>query len=270
MEKSFFSIGDVAKLYKISKQTLFYYERLGLLVPQKQSNGYRVYTVTDCERLEMIISLKKLNLSLQEIQEYFQAPSEKRLEHLYSRARSVFEVQLDTLYDNKLKLENAIYDLKKSQEIILGQILLEMCEEAHYYTTMYEGLGDSLEEIKQNLIYHKQKLLESDSFYPLYSGLCLNVNEQASSRYRITKCCTKLGFGIVMKDMYRRPRGLYMSVYLQGSILETINQAMHMMNDFMKKNELLGTGDIIVEPISNYWTEASVESYIYKFSLPVR
>ncbi len=48
-------------------KTLHHYDRLGLLKPQRTDAGYRVYTAGDLERLEQIVALKFLGLSLQQI-----------------------------------------------------------------------------------------------------------------------------------------------------------------------------------------------------------
>ena len=42
---SYFTIGEFASLFGISKQTLFYYERSGIFAPALiEDNGYRYYS----------------------------------------------------------------------------------------------------------------------------------------------------------------------------------------------------------------------------------
>ena len=40
---TFYKIGEIAALYGISTDILRYYEELGILVPRRAPNGYRVY-----------------------------------------------------------------------------------------------------------------------------------------------------------------------------------------------------------------------------------
>ncbi|RRV61771.1 Cd(II)/Pb(II)-responsive transcriptional regulator [Stutzerimonas stutzeri] len=61
-------IGQLARLIGIDTQTIRFYEQQGLLPPpDRQANGYRVYTEKHGERLAFIRSCRILNLSLPEI-----------------------------------------------------------------------------------------------------------------------------------------------------------------------------------------------------------
>ncbi|GKV66504.1 MULTISPECIES: MerR family transcriptional regulator [unclassified Sporosarcina] len=60
-------IKEFAAKYKLTNDTVRYYEKEGLLNPIRQENGYRLYG-SMCERaMEFIIVLKQLGFSLQEI-----------------------------------------------------------------------------------------------------------------------------------------------------------------------------------------------------------
>lgn len=61
-------IKDIANLAEISKESIRYYESLGLLKPVRNQNGYREYSDSDLNDLFFILNLKKLNLKLDEIQ----------------------------------------------------------------------------------------------------------------------------------------------------------------------------------------------------------
>jgi len=61
-------IGQLARLVGIDTQTIRFYEQQGLLPPpDRQANGYRVYTEKHGERLAFIRRCRILNLSLPEI-----------------------------------------------------------------------------------------------------------------------------------------------------------------------------------------------------------
>ncbi len=66
-----FSIGELSKYQNISKQTLIFYDKLGLFKPAfvDPNNGYRYYSASQLDELDTILILKKCGLSLQRIQE---------------------------------------------------------------------------------------------------------------------------------------------------------------------------------------------------------
>ena len=52
-------ISAVAELYKLHPQTLRLYERVGLLKPSRSDGNTRLYTDSDLERLEVILTLTR-------------------------------------------------------------------------------------------------------------------------------------------------------------------------------------------------------------------
>jgi MerR family transcriptional regulator, heat shock protein HspR len=54
-----YMISAVAELYKLHPQTLRLYERVGLLKPSRSEGNTRLYTDSDLERLEVILTLAR-------------------------------------------------------------------------------------------------------------------------------------------------------------------------------------------------------------------
>lgn len=64
------TVDGVIKASGLSRETLRYYEKMGLLKPQRQaSNGYRLYAADDLQRLEFIFKTKKAGFTIREIRE---------------------------------------------------------------------------------------------------------------------------------------------------------------------------------------------------------
>ena len=57
--KGAYMISSVAEMYEIHPQTLRLYEREGLLKPSRTEGNTRLYTDSDLERLELILSLAR-------------------------------------------------------------------------------------------------------------------------------------------------------------------------------------------------------------------
>ncbi len=69
-----FSIGEVSKYQNISKQTLIFYDKIGLFRPVyvDPGNGYRYYSASQIDYLDTILIMKKIGFSLSEIKEHMQ------------------------------------------------------------------------------------------------------------------------------------------------------------------------------------------------------
>ncbi|HVN79049.1 MAG TPA: MerR family transcriptional regulator [Terriglobia bacterium] len=101
MTNSSLTIGRLARQFRLSRSTLLYYDSIGLLRPAGRSSAnYRVYTPSDCRRLEQVCFYRQMGLSLKEIVKALQTPEnkitallEKRLGELDAAIRSLREQQ---------------------------------------------------------------------------------------------------------------------------------------------------------------------------------
>jgi DNA-binding transcriptional MerR regulator len=66
-----FLIGEFSKLARVSRRMLYYYEEVNLLAPAHtdQKTGYRYYSATQLPRLNQILALKELGLTLEQIRQ---------------------------------------------------------------------------------------------------------------------------------------------------------------------------------------------------------
>lgn len=65
-----FQVGEVSRRLNLNPQTLYFYERIGLIPPpQRTASGYRQFSQQDLDRLAFITRAKSLGLTLDEIKE---------------------------------------------------------------------------------------------------------------------------------------------------------------------------------------------------------
>jgi DNA-binding transcriptional MerR regulator len=96
-----YTIGRMARRANLSRSTLLYYDRIGLLHPSGRSSaGYRLYNDEDMRRLEKISFYRRTGASLEEIRRMLAASAsalrpllEKRMEDLQDQIRSLREQQ---------------------------------------------------------------------------------------------------------------------------------------------------------------------------------
>ena len=62
-------VKQIADALDISVDTVRYYTRIGLLVPNKSHNGYKYYRPADVTRLRFILSARALGFSVNDIKE---------------------------------------------------------------------------------------------------------------------------------------------------------------------------------------------------------
>ena len=102
------SIGQLARRCGLSRSTLLYYDRIGLLRPSGRSRAnYRRYSEEDCRRLRLICTYRQVGLSMAGIGRILEAPR--------SRARDILEKRL-------IELGKEIGSLREQQHVIIRML----------------------------------------------------------------------------------------------------------------------------------------------------
>ncbi|WP_373760096.1 MerR family transcriptional regulator [Streptococcus ferus] len=99
----------------LTKRTLHYYDRVGLLPAEKLENGYRSYSQKDLIRLQKILFLKALDFSIKDIQDLIDLTDED--------LRPILEKQEKVL---TLKIKELQRKERQLQAFLSGQPLLDL------------------------------------------------------------------------------------------------------------------------------------------------
>lgn len=82
----FMTISEVSKGFKVSTRTLRYYEKIGLLPSKHEEDyAYRVYDESSVKRLQCILILRKLRISLKEIALILENPKQLQIIEIFQK-----------------------------------------------------------------------------------------------------------------------------------------------------------------------------------------
>ena len=111
-------IGELAALASVSRDTLRFYEKHGLITPGERSGaGYRLYSETDVHRISFIIGAKEVGFTLNEIHQLLELEVTK-----YDKSCQ----DVKQFVDNKIQVVNQrLTEIKKIKQSL--QILSNAC-----------------------------------------------------------------------------------------------------------------------------------------------
>lgn len=113
-----FQISEVSRILGVNPQTLYFYERIGLIPsPQRNQAGYRLFSPEDVERLNFIARAKSLGLTLDEIKEILALKNGRSL---------TCQAVHDRLSQKVQDIENKIRHLQTLRSELLP--LIERCQ----------------------------------------------------------------------------------------------------------------------------------------------
>lgn len=115
------TIQEVAEKYDLSKDTLRYYEKEGLVGPiEKNKSGSREYQEADLERIEFVKCMRSAGLSIAVLKEYMRlydegdSTKEARLK-LLEKERELLKEKIDYMEDAYKKLNYKIKLYKENK-----------------------------------------------------------------------------------------------------------------------------------------------------------
>jgi len=111
---SLIKIKDVSSKYDITARTLRYYEDMGLIASTRNDGyAYRMYDETAVRRIEQILILRKLNISIKDIQRIFNASgSDVVLEVLEKKVQNIDD-EVALLYELKDIVLDFIHEIEQ-------------------------------------------------------------------------------------------------------------------------------------------------------------
>ena len=119
-----YKIGEFSKLVNVPVKTLRYYDEINLFKPQEIDlfSGYRYYSEKQIDDLEVILSLKEVGFSLEEIKKnknnYTEALMQKKKEELMLEQENL---------ENKIrKLDYLRSKVKNNHIVINGEVKEEI------------------------------------------------------------------------------------------------------------------------------------------------
>src|SRR5437016_2856315 len=149
-----YHVQEFAELAGVTVRALHHYDRLGLLKPRRTQSGYRLYSLRDFERLEQIVALKFLGISLKQISTLFnrEAPALPEALRMQRRVLEQKRQFLDSAINAIREAEQATRPGERPDSAVLRKIIevIEMQDNMDWSKKYYsEGAQAKIEERKQ-------------------------------------------------------------------------------------------------------------------------
>lgn len=163
--RNLLTIGEVAKLLHLSTSQIRFYERKGLIAPHSvESNGYRLYSFNEIDRLEFIVTFRQIGFSISEIKKLVEQEESYNLAHLLDESiiqlkEEIVEMnqRLTTLEQLKrdsirqLDKEPKLYEYPERKMYIYDEdVSMERTEKELY---------DFIQEYRLDYRFHNQQFL---------------------------------------------------------------------------------------------------------------
>lgn len=208
--KDFMSIGDMSSLFGLNKQTLHYYDRIGLFkADHLKENGHRAYKFEQCYRLASICNMRYLGYSIKSIKEILLKQNKEISLKAMKNQSDIIDKEIQKLTLLKRTINKKVdFVEKESKEIDMDKYNIR-----HFEDRYYISIGDEDELYKEEAFYYNPTIVFYDRIERKKFGAFIeDVNNLPEK----------------MKDLAKIiPSGEYICGYHKGNhenILETVKK----------------------------------------------
>ena len=256
--KEYYKINEISKLYGIGVDSLRYYERIGVLVPKRDTNGYRMYGLHDIYKLNIIRDLRQLDFSMQHIKEYLEHQSIENTLDLLHKKQELIQIKLDKLHTIQRKINKRINELSTASEIKTDTFTIKTfpdrpCLQLNTRITRDEEMDFAIKKLHRK---HENKIQD---FGNQLFGASVSIEDLNKG---VKDVFNSVFFILDQDDIdfdFVLPEGDYLSLYYRGDYRQSYNRILDMTTYAKKKGYQLISDPFEIYEIDNRDTLRSEE-----------
>ena len=132
--QNYFTTGELSQLCKIPRKTLLYYDKLGLITPEVvDENGYHYYKRSQLFLLQLILTLRQLDVPIARIKEYLATRSLAAYSDMFHERIDFFTQEIARLQAMRDELQKEVDKLSRIANITLDKLTLVHAPESYLY-----------------------------------------------------------------------------------------------------------------------------------------
>lgn len=212
----YFSTGEFAKLCRVNKKTLFYYNDIGILCPEKiADNGYRYYSHNQLELLSVISTLQDTGMSLKSIKELIDRRNSQNITEVLKYEVENLEKEIKRLKRIRDGVKNRIASIEEGRTRAGN---FEISYQPEEYLILSDSIDNSadiydVDTYTAHITYCKEENL--DEGYPV--GVILEKDKLLKGAFNKYSCYyTKVRKGVKSGRLFVKPEGTYLVYYARG------------------------------------------------------
>lgn len=270
-KKNILTTGEFARLCKTTKETLFHYDRIGLLKPKHLSeNGYRYYGMEQFFDFDMIATLKDTGSSLKEIMAYMRDMDGGNFLSLLEDKLRIVKNERARLIQREMMLRDMVEGTREALGFAYDTFTLSRQEEERLEILPTVGLvEESMEDFIERFakyidFYNKQKRVPHRPF-----GAILNIEDMITGKYMERYYFSRATRSTPLSMLHIKPKGRYAVLAHTG----TLQSHLQIVCAFMQQIEDMGLimfGYFYYYDLMSYVLMGSCERYAAKYCVLVK
>lgn len=262
------TIGEFADLCNVSKQTLQYYDRLGVFSPEAVGdNGYRYYTYQQLDAFRILMALKTIDTPLKTIKGYLDHRSQDELLTLLFAQQQKIRQEIAHLKQANRIIENKVAQVHYANTVDFGKLRLEYQPEEKL--VLSDPLVDLDDQKYSQTIADHVRFCEKHHLnvgYPI--GSIIDQDDLQAGKLEFGWWFTKVDAEYDGPYAFTKPAGWYAVGYYKG-YYGTCPAIYQEMFAYIQEQGLTIAGHAYENSIVDMYMAASTDDYVTEVAIAV-
>ena len=273
----YITTGQFAKLCGTTKETLFHYDRTGILKPAYVGeNGYRYYTAVQFYDFDLIQTMKYTGSSLEDIRKCFQNFDTGYFLEIFREKQCQIREKQKELEELSVFMEEMVQMTEEALDARYDVPRIEHGEKEYLLVTDFAcAEGDSINASARLLGRAHTKMRKPRHPEPRFCRFHhFKGNDGSGGRkgklsvYKIPESIYEEG-RFKEEDLYEKPEGDFAVIMHKGPY-GSVRDSLEKLMEFIRKEHLAIVGDCYVYDMLSYLAGAGEEDYVVKIKVPVK
>lgn len=273
--KEIISISELARLRRITTETLRHYDRIGLLKPHtiNENSKERFYTIYQYEKLGTIKELKQLGLSLKEIQDYFNNRNITTTRELLTKELTVLEEKINELTAIKKSVVSKINYLEEVEKTSFEEkVEVKNINFDRYYLMSKKEIKNEV-ELSYEVINLENTIGKIEPYLPIfasnrYIGFFSGYDLNQGKNFPI------LGIQVFDKNeadiqQKRITQGTFIALKYRGSFWEA-DESIKKLITYAQNNGIEIEAEILQIQLLDYTFIDNISELIYEIQIKIK
>ena len=261
--KKHYQVKEICHLYHIGPDSLRYYEKIGLITPRRSRSNYRIYSLSDIWRLNVIRDLLELGFDTKKIKSYLDNRTVEETQSLLDEKEDILTARLKEIQNDLADVRLRRKSLQEALDEPLEQIRMQSFNQRPCLI-----LKDSIQH-EEDIDYLLTKL-SGRADEPLAilgnsnTGSIIKLNEDGTVQCHSVFICTEgQAFDFILE------KGRYLTLTFCGRSSSSPDH-IHRLRDYMQQNDLTPIGDYLEFLLIDIHETQREQEYVTQLQIRIR
>lgn len=265
--KKLIKTAQFAKFCNVSKQTLIYYDKMGIFHPcHVDEKGYRYYSLKQHDVFMIIAMLRELDTPLSEIRKYLENKSTDSFLELLSKKQKEVNRKIEHLKELSLMIEGRKNMTQNGMTLSdYEDVNIEYMTEERIIVSDYIINQEEVEYVK--IISNLEKYIIQNRDYLLYIGVMIEKSKLLAGQFHgISRFYVKSNKNC--ENSVIKPKGLFAITFHKGEY-ETVYLSYKRIIKYIENNGYIIAGNSYEDALLDTCTQRSEKEYLTRICIQI-